>query len=233
MIVERLMEREREWASMTVSPEADARIRHAIRNHAVLPRSRRLQAIAAALLLAATSFVSLALVGRTSRPPSTPDRLADEGETICRSASEPALELMSPIDPALQRVPIERPYLQQPSRLSAPLRKLAQRPSTPKQKDPELAIETIARLRAEHRYEEASRFIETQLESAPDQHTAELFMFELGSILEHQIGDPARACIAWRRYVARFPQGRYRGHAEEALRSLGCPARGNSGRPQR
>jgi hypothetical protein len=116
------------------------------------------------------------------------------------------LEHVDPARPSNTRINVRRLSTQQTK----------SRPS------PEEAVETIARLRAERRYEEAVRFIEARLENESDPRAIELFMFELAALLERPLGERSRACAVWRAYLDRFPGGRYEASARQGVSNPDC-----------
>jgi hypothetical protein len=210
LIVERLKERERVFASMRISAEADARLRSRL-HHPPPSLAVKPFVIAAALVGAVAFGATLATIRGDTLVQRTPAALSQPTEVGVQEV-DPAPTSREDVSPPSG--PPVTPPVAQVSKRAMRIERVAG-PTTLMSIDD--VVETISRLRAEGRAEEAARFIEARLAVEPDAHAAELFLFELGSLLEHPIRDRARACATWREYLRRFPEGRYVSHAKGSL----------------
>lgn len=84
----------------------------------------------------------------------------------------------------------------------------------------EAALAEIAALRTQGRYSEAVRALEVLETSAAGQREREVLGFEIGRLLEVQIGDRRRACAHWTAYLREFPAGRYQAQVARSLRTV-------------
>jgi len=84
----------------------------------------------------------------------------------------------------------------------------------------EAALAEVAALRAQGRYPEAVRALEVLETSAAGQREREVLGFEIGRLLEVQIGDRPRACAHWTAYLREFPAGRYQAQVARSLRTV-------------
>jgi transmembrane sensor len=81
----------------------------------------------------------------------------------------------------------------------------------------------IAVLRSRTRFEEAVGELERALQAGYPAVVRERLSFEVGSLLTHQIGDPARGCAHWRLHARIFGAGRYDREVAQARETLRCP----------
>lgn len=84
----------------------------------------------------------------------------------------------------------------------------------------EAALAEVAALRAQGRYPEAVRALEVLETSAAGQREREVLGFEIGRLLEVQIGDRPKACAHWTAYLREFPAGRYQAQVARSLRTV-------------
>ena len=133
-----------------------------------------------------------------ARPPTTPERVAP-APPATRGESSPS---RTPSRPASR-----------PASAAAP-------PSA------EELLDHIEELRSRHQYAAAARALRDAIPTQPSP-TRERLSFELGSLLTHQLRDPARACAHWRWHQGQFDGGRYRDEVTRAERALGCAGTGD------
>jgi transmembrane sensor len=78
-------------------------------------------------------------------------------------------------------------------------------------------------LRSRGEYPRAVETLERALKTRRLRNSArERLSFELGSILTHQLNDPARACRHWQSHASQFPKGRYELELVRAREHLKC-----------
>jgi transmembrane sensor len=109
---------------------------------------------------------------------------------------------------------------------SSPSRPASRSPSAAAPRSAEELLDHIEELRSRHQYAAAARALRDAIPTQPPS-TRERLSFELGSLLTHQLRDPARACAHWRWHQGQFDGGRYREEVARAERALGCGGTGD------
>ncbi|PCC68593.1 FecR family protein [Nannocystis exedens] len=88
----------------------------------------------------------------------------------------------------------------------------------------ELLAEVDA-LRREGRYQAAVERLRTADSAAWSPRSRQLVSFEIGALLERQLGDAAAACAHWKQHRERFPNGSRDEIVARSLAKLGCDSR--------
>ncbi|WP_434428060.1 hypothetical protein [Nannocystis pusilla] len=84
----------------------------------------------------------------------------------------------------------------------------------------------VAALRREGRYSAAVARLRAADAQAWSPRSRQLVSFEIGTLLERQLGDTAAACAHWREHRERFPDGSRDEIVARSLAKLGCAANG-------
>ncbi|MCY0989299.1 FecR family protein [Nannocystis sp. ILAH1] len=116
--------------------------------------------------------------------------------------------------PALPQVPAPPPSRRRPASAAPP------------SADAGLAelLAEVAELRREGRYPAAVARLRAADARAWSSRSRQLVSFEIGTLLERQLGDTAAACAHWREHRERFPGGSRDEIVARSLAKLGCAA---------
>ncbi|WAS91216.1 FecR family protein [Nannocystis punicea] len=82
----------------------------------------------------------------------------------------------------------------------------------------------VAGLRREGRYQAAVERLRAADSDDWSARSRQLVSFEIGTLLERQLGDTAAACVHWRAHRERFPDGPRDEIVVRSLTRLGCPS---------
>ncbi|MCA9710647.1 MAG: FecR domain-containing protein [Myxococcales bacterium] len=90
--------------------------------------------------------------------------------------------------------------------------------------DEELAalLDEVARLRGQGAYREAVERLRASDGRGFGRRARQVVSYELGTLLERQLGDVAGACAHWAEHQRRYPSGRYAQIVARAQARLGC-----------
>ncbi len=172
------------------------------------------------------TVVQEAVGGRVTLHEGRIDFTAADGRTVRLAPGDSlAWPLPPPAPPAPPPAPSEAPSAPAPAPARPPSH-LAPRPAPdPTPSEVSATLERIAALRSRGEYGEAAEVLRRALAEGLRPESDELLSYELGSILAHQLHDPAAACAHWERHLERHRGGRFDGEVEESRAALGCARR--------
>ncbi|MCH9687296.1 MAG: FecR domain-containing protein [Deltaproteobacteria bacterium] len=95
-------------------------------------------------------------------------------------------------------------------------------PRAPRNVGLDACLEQVAKLRREGSYREAVQRLRDQDQRGWTARARQLISYEIGTLLERQIGDAPAACAHWSEHQRRYPKGRHAQIVSRALTRLGC-----------